>query len=37
MTIDGGETSLSTAGRSAGSSSPVFKNFGDETQVSEDY
>jgi hypothetical protein len=37
MTIEGGETSLSTAGRSAGSSFPMFKNIGDETQVSEDY
>jgi hypothetical protein len=37
MTIEGGHTSLSIAGRSAGSSSLMFKNFGDETQVSEDY
>jgi len=37
MTIEEGDTSLSTAGRSAGSSTPVFKNSGDDAQVPEDY
>ena len=36
MTIEGGNTSLSTAGRSAGSSSPMLKNSGDDAQVPED-
>ena len=37
MTIEGGDTSLSTAGRSDGSSIPMFKNSGDDSQVPEDY
>jgi hypothetical protein len=37
MTTEGGDTFLSTAGRSAGSSSPMFKNSGDDAQVTEDY
>jgi hypothetical protein len=37
MTIEGGNTSLSTAGRSDGSSSPMFNNSGDDAQISEDY
>jgi hypothetical protein len=37
MTTEGGDTSLSTAGRSAGSLSPMFKNSGDDAQVPEDY
>jgi hypothetical protein len=37
MTIEGGDTFLSTAGRSDGSSTPMFKNSGDDAQVPEDY
>jgi hypothetical protein len=37
MKIEGGDTSLSIAGRSDGSSSPMFNNSGDETQVPEVY
>jgi len=37
LTIEGGDTSLSTAGRSDGSSIPMFKNSGDDSQVPEDY
>jgi hypothetical protein len=37
MTIEGGDTSLSIAGRSAGSSSPMFNNSSDDAKVTEDY
>jgi hypothetical protein len=37
MTIEGGDTSLSIAGRSDGSSSPMFNNSGDDAQVPEDH
>jgi hypothetical protein len=37
ITIEGRDTSLSTAGRSAGSSSPMFSNSGDDAQVPEVY
>jgi hypothetical protein len=37
MTTEGGDTFLSTAGRSDGSSTQKFKNSGDDAQVPEDY
>jgi hypothetical protein len=37
MTIKGGNPSPSTAGMSAGSSTPMFKDSGDDAQVPEDY
>lgn len=37
MTVEGGDTSTSTVGRSAGSSPPVFNNSADDARVPENH